>query len=130
VTICAGSADALEAARQEAKQLGVELRVVVAGVSQEHQLAAVEAAAVDGSPDLAVANAGSAQVGSLLHFTPDMWAAALGLNIVGTAQTSRCAAGLMKKVRRRVDHHHVIDRELPAPGSSKRTRFPRPRSTC
>ena len=61
-----------------------EVRTIVADVTDDEQVrAAVEAASIDGHLDIALANAGIAMPGAILHATDDHWAPIIGVNILG-----------------------------------------------
>lgn len=98
VTVCGPEADVLASAAAELSGPGIEdLRWVVADVTDEEQVAAaVEAAAPGGGLDIAVANAGVAMPGSLLHLTTEQWMLPLGVNVIGTAHTVKHAARSMR----------------------------------
>jgi NAD(P)-dependent dehydrogenase (short-subunit alcohol dehydrogenase family) len=75
-----------------------EGKAVTADVTDEDQLAAaVDAAAVGGALDIAVANAGTAFPGSLLHIGAEHWMVPVGVNVLGTAHTIKHAARRMKE---------------------------------
>ncbi|MHA6764208.1 SDR family NAD(P)-dependent oxidoreductase [Streptacidiphilus sp. PAMC 29251] len=98
VTICGPEPEVLAATRDELAAAGlVGVRAVTADVTDEDQVAAaVDAAAADGVLDIAVANAGTAMPGSLLHLTAEHWMLPLGVNVLGTAHTIKHAARLMR----------------------------------
>lgn len=98
VTICGPDADVLADACAESAAAGWgELASVAADVTDEAQIAAaVDAASRDGALDIAVANAGVARPGSLLHLTADDWMGPIGVNVLGTALTIKSAAGAMR----------------------------------
>lgn len=98
VTICGPDAGVLEAASAELAAAGLPgVRTIDADVTDEARVAAaVEAAAEDGHLDIAVANAGTAMPGSLLHLTAAHWMVPLGVNVLGTAHTVKHAARLMR----------------------------------
>ena len=98
VTVCGPEAEVLAAAGRELAGAGPEdVRWVTADVTDEEQVAAaVEAAALDGALDIAVANAGTAMPGSLLHLTAEHWMVPLGVNVLGTAHTIKHAALRMR----------------------------------
>ena len=98
VTICGPEADVLAATAGELTDAGLkDVRWVTADVTDEAQVAAaVEAAAADGALDIAVANAGVAMPGSLLHLTAAHWMGPLGVNVIGTAHTIKHAARRMR----------------------------------
>ena len=50
----------------------------------------------EGALDIAVANAGTAMPGSLLHLTTGHWMVPLGVNVIGTAHTIKHAARRMR----------------------------------
>ena len=94
VTICGPDAAVLEAARADLAALDLhDVKAVTADITDETQIAAaVDAAAVHGALDIAVANAGVALPGSLLHITAEHWMGPLGVNVLGTAHTIKHAA--------------------------------------
>lgn len=98
VTICGPDADMLADACAESVAAGWgELRAATADVTDEAQIAAaVDAASRDGALDIAVANAGVARPGSLLHLTADDWMGPIGVNVLGTALTIKSAARAMR----------------------------------
>lgn len=99
VTICGPDPDVLAAACADLAASGLPgVRAVDADVTDEPRVAAaVEAAADDaGRLDIAVANAGTAMPGSLLHLTTDHWMVPLGVNVLGTAHTVKHAARAMR----------------------------------
>jgi NAD(P)-dependent dehydrogenase (short-subunit alcohol dehydrogenase family) len=97
VTICGPDQAVLEATCAQLADQGLPgVRAIVADVTNEAQVvAAVAAASVDGALDIAVANAGVAMPGSLLHLTADHWMYPVGVNVLGTAQTIKHAARAM-----------------------------------
>ncbi|WP_436771660.1 SDR family NAD(P)-dependent oxidoreductase [Yinghuangia sp. YIM S09857] len=98
VTICGPDAGVLDAACAELAASGLPgVRAFEADVTDEASVAAaVEAAADEGRLDIAVANAGTAMPGSLLHLTTAHWMVPLGVNVLGTAHTVKHAARLMR----------------------------------
>ncbi|MEU8135400.1 SDR family NAD(P)-dependent oxidoreductase [Streptodolium elevatio] len=99
VTICGPDAGVLDAACAELAAAGLPgVRAVDADVTDESRIAAAAeaAAAEDGHLDIAVANAGTAMPGSLLHLTTEHWMVPLGVNVLGTAHTVKHAARLMR----------------------------------
>jgi NAD(P)-dependent dehydrogenase (short-subunit alcohol dehydrogenase family) len=98
VTICGPDAGVLAAAVEELAGTGAgDVAAVTADVTDERQIAAAaDAAAVGGILDIAVANAGIAMPGSLLHLDTARWLGPLGVNVVGTAHTIKHAARLMR----------------------------------
>ncbi|MGR7000120.1 SDR family NAD(P)-dependent oxidoreductase [Yinghuangia aomiensis] len=98
VTICGPDADVLADACAESAAAGRgELRAATADVTDEAQIAAaVDAASHDGALDIAVANAGVARPGPLLHLTADDWMGPIGVNVLGTALTIKSAARAMR----------------------------------
>jgi NAD(P)-dependent dehydrogenase (short-subunit alcohol dehydrogenase family) len=98
VTICGPEAEVLAAATLELTGAGPQdVRWVTADVTEEEQVAAaVEAAVLDGALDIAVANAGTAMPGSLLHLSTGQWMVPLGVNVIGTALTIKHAARRMR----------------------------------
>jgi NAD(P)-dependent dehydrogenase (short-subunit alcohol dehydrogenase family) len=97
VTICGPDLDVLDGAAKQLADLGLPgVRTIMADVTNEELLAgAVEHASVDGHLDIAVANAGVAMPGSLLHLTTDHWMGPIGVNLLGTAFTIKHAARKM-----------------------------------
>ena len=69
VTICGPELDVLDGAAAEMAGSGLgEVRTIVADVTDDEQVrAAVEAASIDGHLDIALANAGIAMPGAILH---------------------------------------------------------------
>ncbi|GAA4986360.1 SDR family oxidoreductase [Yinghuangia aomiensis] len=98
VTICGPDAGVLADACAESAAAGRgELQAATADVTDEAQIAAaVDAASRDGALDIAVANAGVARPGSLLHLTADDWMGPIGVNVLGTALTIKSAARAMR----------------------------------
>ncbi len=102
VTICGPDLDVLEAARAELATSGLHgVQTATADITDEAQVeAAVDAAAArHGTLDIAVANAGVAFPGSLLHLDAAQWMGPIGVNVVGTAHTIKHAARRMKAGR-------------------------------
>jgi NAD(P)-dependent dehydrogenase (short-subunit alcohol dehydrogenase family) len=99
VTICGPDGAVLDSACAALLAQGLpEGRAITADVTDEDQVAsAVEAATVDGALDIAVANAGTAFPGSLLHIGAEHWMVPLGVNVLGTAHTIKHAARRMKE---------------------------------
>jgi NAD(P)-dependent dehydrogenase (short-subunit alcohol dehydrogenase family) len=74
-----------------------DVRAFTADITDETQTAAaIDAASVDGVLHVAVANAGVAFPGSLLHITAEHWMGPIGVNVLGTAHTIKHAARRMK----------------------------------
>jgi len=98
VTICGPDAEVLAAVRAEMAVAGLgHVGAITADVTDEAQVAsAAEAAAADGVLDVAVANAGTATPGALLHLTAEHWMGPLGVNVLGAAHTIKHAARLMR----------------------------------
>jgi NAD(P)-dependent dehydrogenase (short-subunit alcohol dehydrogenase family) len=98
VTICGPDLAVLQAAAAEIDaQQDTQIGVIQADVTVEDQVAAaVEAAAVDGPLDIAVANAGTGFPGSILHLSAEHWMVPLGVNVLGSAFTIKHAALRMK----------------------------------
>ncbi len=98
VTICGPELDVLDGAAAEMAGAGLgDVRTVVADVTDDEQVrAAVEAASIDGHLDIALANAGIAMPGAILHATDDHWASIIGVNILGVAHTIKQAARAMQ----------------------------------
>jgi NAD(P)-dependent dehydrogenase (short-subunit alcohol dehydrogenase family) len=98
VTICGPDAAVLGAACAELAGLDLhDVKGITADVTDEAQVAsAVDAAAVDGVLNIAVANAGVAYPGSLLHIGAEHWMGPIGVNVLGTAHTIKHAALAMK----------------------------------
>jgi NAD(P)-dependent dehydrogenase (short-subunit alcohol dehydrogenase family) len=98
VTICGPDAGVLEAACAALAGLDLhDVKAITADITDEAQVAAaVDAAAVDGALDIAVANAGVAFPGSLLHIGAEHWMGPIGVNVLGTAHTIKHAALAMK----------------------------------
>lgn len=98
VTICGPELAVLDAAAADFASRGLgEVRTFAADVTQEEQVrAAVEAASVDGRLDIALANAGIAMPGAILHVTDDHWGPIIGVNILGVAHTIKQAAKAMQ----------------------------------
>ncbi len=98
VTICGPDAAVLDAAAKEIEDSqSSRIRVIQADVTVEDQVAAaVDAATVDGSLDIAVANAGTGFPGSILHLSAEHWMVPLGVNVIGSAFTIKHAALRMK----------------------------------
>jgi NAD(P)-dependent dehydrogenase (short-subunit alcohol dehydrogenase family) len=99
VTICGPDADVLTAACDDLDALELhDVKPITADITDEAQVAAaVDAAAEDGVLDIAVANAGVAFPGSLLHIGAEHWMGPLGVNVLGTAHTIKHAALAMKQ---------------------------------
>ena len=99
VTICGPDGAVLDAACAALGAQGLpEGRAVTVDVTDENQVAAaVDAAAVDGALDIAVANAGTAFPGSLLHIGAEHWMVPVGVNVLGTAHTIKHAGQRMKE---------------------------------
>ena len=99
VTICGPDGAVLEAARVDLAALDLhDVKAVTADVTDETQVAAaVDAAAVGGVLHIAVANAGVAVPGSLLHIGAEHWMGPLGVNVLGTAHTIKHAALAMRE---------------------------------
>ena len=99
VTICGPDAAVLDAAFADLVAQGLpEAKAVTADVTDEDQVAAaVDAAALGGALDIAVANAGTAFPGSLLHIGAEHWMVPVGVNVLGTAHTIKHAARRMKE---------------------------------
>jgi NAD(P)-dependent dehydrogenase (short-subunit alcohol dehydrogenase family) len=75
-----------------------DVKAVTADVTDEAQVAAaVDAASVGGALHIAVANAGVAFPGSLLHIGAEHWMGPIGVNVLGTAHTIKHAALAMKE---------------------------------
>ena len=98
VTICGPELDVLDGAAAEMAGSGLgEVRTIVADVTDDEQVrAAVEAASIDGHLDIALANAGIAMPGAILHATDDHWVPIIGVNILGVAHTIKQAARAMQ----------------------------------
>jgi NAD(P)-dependent dehydrogenase (short-subunit alcohol dehydrogenase family) len=95
VTIAGPDAAVLEQAVEDLRSDGI-VRFVRADVTDEDQVAAaVDAAAVGGTLDIALANAGTGFPGSLLHLSQEHWMVPLGVNVLGTAFTIKHAAKKM-----------------------------------
>jgi NAD(P)-dependent dehydrogenase (short-subunit alcohol dehydrogenase family) len=95
VTIAGPDTAVLEQAVDDLKSDGI-VRFIAADVTEEEQVAAaVEAAAVGGRLDIALANAGTGFPGSLLHLSKDHWMVPMGVNLLGTAFTIKHAAAKM-----------------------------------
>ena len=99
VTICGPDGGVLEAACVAMGALDLHnVKAITADVTDEAQVAAaVDAAAVGGVLHIAVANAGVAVPGSLLHIGADHWMGPLGVNVLGTAHTIKHAALAMRE---------------------------------
>jgi NAD(P)-dependent dehydrogenase (short-subunit alcohol dehydrogenase family) len=99
VTICGPDGAVLDAACAGLLAQGLpEGKAVTADVTDEDQVAAAaDVAAVDGALDIAVANAGTAFPGSLLHLGAEHWMVPVGVNVLGTAHTIKHAARRMKE---------------------------------
>ncbi len=97
VTICGPDLAVLEAACGDLARLDLhDVKAITADITDEAQVAtAVDAAAMDGGLDIAVANAGVAFPGSLLHIGADHWMGPIGVNVIGTAHTIKHAARAM-----------------------------------
>ncbi|HLY81933.1 MAG TPA: SDR family oxidoreductase [Acidimicrobiales bacterium] len=99
VTICGPDSAVLEAACVAMGAMDLHnVKAVTADVTDEAQVAAaVDAAAVGGVLHIAVANAGVALPGSLLHIGAEHWMGPLGVNVLGTAHTIKHAALAMRE---------------------------------
>jgi NAD(P)-dependent dehydrogenase (short-subunit alcohol dehydrogenase family) len=97
VTICGPDLAVLEAAAAKMSGEGiVPVRSIVADVTVEDQVAAaVDDAAIGGVLDIALANAGIAMPGSLLHLGDEHWMGPIGVNLIGTVNTFKYAARKM-----------------------------------
>ncbi|HEY2302597.1 MAG TPA: SDR family oxidoreductase [Acidimicrobiales bacterium] len=97
VTICGPDLAVLEAACGDLARLDLhDVKAITADITDEAQVAtAVDAAAMDSGLDIAVANAGVAFPGSLLHIGADHWMGPIGVNVIGTAHTIKHAARAM-----------------------------------
>ena len=96
VTICGPDLAVLDTAAADLAGIGA-VATVIADVTDEAQVAAaVDAAAVDGRLDIAVANAGVPMPGSLLHLQAEHWAGPIGVNVLGTALTIKHAGLAMR----------------------------------
>ena len=98
VTICGPDAAVLDAACADLAALDLhDVRAFTADITDETQTAAaVDAASADGVLHIAVANAGVAFPGSLLHITAEHLMGPIGVNVLGTAHTIKHAARRMK----------------------------------
>jgi NAD(P)-dependent dehydrogenase (short-subunit alcohol dehydrogenase family) len=99
VTICGPDAAVLDAACAALAAMNLhDVTAITADVTDESQVAtAVHAAAADGVLHIAVANAGVALPGSLLHIGAEHWMGPIGVNVLGTAHTIKHAALAMKE---------------------------------
>jgi NAD(P)-dependent dehydrogenase (short-subunit alcohol dehydrogenase family) len=99
VTICGPDGAVLDQARGEMADRDLkDVDTIVADITDEAQTAAaVEAAKVDGVLHVAVANAGVALPGSILHLGAEHWMVPIGVNVLGTAHTIKHAALAMKE---------------------------------
>ena len=99
VTIVGRRVDVLEDAAKRLRDLapGREVRAVQCDVSEEDQIRdAVAVAADGGNLDVFVANATSGGFGTMLEMGPEMWQAAVQLNVVGNAMCIKQAGLVMK----------------------------------
>ena len=99
VTIVGRRADVLGAAAERLRTgaPGREVRAFPADMCEDDQIqAAVTAAAGDANLDVFVANATSGGFGTMLEIGPEMWEAAVRLNIVGNAMAIKHAGHVMR----------------------------------
>ena len=100
VTICGPEMEVLETAIAELSEENADrdLLAVPCDVTVDSQVAAaIDAAAMGGGLDIALANAGTGFPGSLLHLEQEHWMVPLGVNLLGTAFTIKHAALNMKQ---------------------------------
>lgn len=99
VTVVGRRLDVLEDAAKRLRDLapGREVRAVQCDVCEEDQISdAVAVAADGGNLDVFVANATSGGFGTMLEMGPEMWQAAVQLNVVGNAMCIKQAGLVMK----------------------------------
>jgi len=104
VALSARREEQLRAVAREVRALGQKALVVPCDVTEEAQLEAAVKQVVDhfGRLDVAVANAGFGAIGTIEELDAETWRRQLDVNVVGLAQTARCALPELRKTDGRI----------------------------